>query len=160
MPAAGFGLLAVNLGRNSVEVLAELAPYRPRLNLPQRRCLLKAHASRHGDPTQGGSVRQPIMTAYRQQALVCAAALRDGPMRPQDLKPVAPDAGRILSRNVYGWFERVERGFYRLTADGFEALPLGRRAILIDTPRSNHQPPSYSLHRMSTTVYPIGCHPR
>jgi len=118
----GFGLLAVHPGRNSVEVLAEPAPYRPRRNLPQRRRLLKEHASRRGDPTRGGSVRQPIMTAYRQQALVCADALQEGPMRPRDLKPMAPDAGRILLRNVYGWFERVERGFYRLTNEGIEAL--------------------------------------
>jgi hypothetical protein len=35
---------------------------------------------------------------------------------------VAPDAGRILLRNVYGWFERTQRGVYQLTADGEAAL--------------------------------------
>ena len=62
------------------------------------------------------------MTAYRQQALACAAALLERPMRPRDLKPVAPDAGRILLRNVYGWFERVEPGRYRLAESGVAAL--------------------------------------
>ena len=33
------------------------------------------------------------MTAYRQQALTCAAALQARPLRPRDLKRVAPDAG-------------------------------------------------------------------
>jgi hypothetical protein len=35
---------------------------------------------------------------------------------------VVPDAGRILLRNVYGWFERTQRGVYQLTADGEAAL--------------------------------------
>jgi hypothetical protein len=113
----GFGLLAVHPARGRVEILAEPAPYRPRSNLRQRRRLLKEHAARRGDPTRGGSARQPIMTAYRQQALACAAALQVGPLRPRDLKPMAPNAGRILLRNVYGWFERVEPGL----------LPAGRR---------------------------------
>ena len=62
------------------------------------------------------------MTAYRQQALACAAALQVGPLRPRDLKAIAPNAGRILLRNVYGWFERVEPGLYRLAAGGTAAL--------------------------------------
>ena len=118
----GFGLLAVHPARNRVEILAEPAPYRPRPNLRQRRRLLKEHAVRQGDPTRGGSTRQPIMTAYRQQALICAAALQAGPLRPRDLKPIAPDAGRILLRNVYGWFERIEPGLYGLAEAGAAAL--------------------------------------
>ena len=118
----GFGLLAVNPARSRVDILVEPEPYRPRANKPERKRLLREHATRRGDPTGGGSTRQPIMTAYRQQALDCAAALREGPKKPRDLKPVAPDAAAILQRNVYGWFERVERGVYRLTEPGEAAL--------------------------------------
>jgi len=118
----GIGLLAVNAKRTNVEILVEPTPYRPRRNLPKRRLLLREFARRRGDPTHGGSTRQPIMTAYRQQALDCAAALRDGPKRPRDLRPIAPDAGSILLTNVYGWFERVERGIYRLGPLGEQAL--------------------------------------
>ena len=39
-----------------------------------------------------------------------------------DLRAVAPDADRILLRNVYGWFERTEPGHYRLTTLGEAAL--------------------------------------
>ena len=42
--------------------------------------------------------------------------------RPLDLKSVADDAGTILLRNVYGWFEHVQPGKYRLTAAGIEAV--------------------------------------
>lgn len=38
----------------------------------------------------GGSTRQPIMTAYRQQALACAAALSRAPARPRDLNRLCP----------------------------------------------------------------------
>jgi len=118
----GFGLLAVTPTSDRVEVLAEPAPYRPQPNLRQRRRLLKEHAARRGDPSAGGSTRRPIMTAYRQQALLCAEALRHGPMRPRDFRPVAPDAGRILRHNVYGWFQRVEVGLYQLAQPGHDAL--------------------------------------
>ena len=47
------------------------------------------------------------MTAYRQRALTCAALLHDRPGRPRDLRAVVPDAGPILQRNVYRWFERA-----------------------------------------------------
>ena len=50
------------------------------------------------------------------------AAAPTAPGRPRQLRAVAPDAGQILLRNVYGWFERVQRGVYRLTALGEAAL--------------------------------------
>jgi hypothetical protein len=123
----GLGLLAVDAARDRVEVLAEPGPYRPRPDRRRRTRLLAEHARRHGDPSPGGSspggsTRQPIMTAYRQRALACAMRLSAGAGRPRDLRAAAPDAGRILSRNVYGWFERTEPGRYRLTTLGEAAL--------------------------------------
>jgi hypothetical protein len=118
----GFGLMVVNATRDRVEVLAEPGPYRPRPDQRRRTRLLSEHARRNGDPSPGGSTRQPVMTAYRQQALACASLLRAGPARPHDLRGVAPDAGRILLHNVYGWFERTQRGVYRLTEIGEAAL--------------------------------------
>jgi hypothetical protein len=68
------------------------------------------------------------MTAYRQQALACAALLKDGPRRVREVRKTAPEASRILLRNVYGWFERSRRGVYCLTVPGHAALlrwPMG-----------------------------------
>ena len=118
----GVGLLTVDVRRGTVLVVAEPLPYRPRANLPLRRRLLKEHAGRRGDPTSGGSTRQPIMTAYRQRAIACAEALQAGPLRPRDLKPLADDADAILRRNVYGWFDRVKPGVYRLSEMGAGSL--------------------------------------
>ncbi len=118
----GFGLLAVHAARGDVEVLAEPEPYRPRANLRRRRSLLAEHRARNGDPSPGGTRGEPIVTAYRQEALACAAGLVAGPRRPRDLLAVAPRAGSILLRDVYGWFTRVERGIYSLNATGKAAL--------------------------------------
>lgn len=118
----GFGLLAVHASRGDVEVLAEPEPYRPRANLRRRRSLLAEHRTRNGDPSPGGTRGEPIVTAYRQEALACAAVLAAGPRRPRDLVAVAPRAGTILLRDVYGWFTRVERGVYALNAQGQAAL--------------------------------------
>jgi len=84
--------------------------------------LLDEHRRRLGDPVPGGTYRAPIMTAYRQQALACAASLSRGPRRMSEIKSAIPDAPKILLRNVYGWFLRVERGTYALTPAGTAAL--------------------------------------
>ena len=118
----GFGLMTVNAARERVEVLVDPGPYRPRRDHRRRVHLLVEHGRRRGDPSPGGGTRQPVMTAYRQQALACAALLRGGPGRPSELRSAAPDAGKILLQNVYGWFERTQRGVYQLTADGEAAL--------------------------------------
>ena len=117
----GLGLLSV-LASGKVEVLVEPVPWRPRRDAKRRSRIVDEHRRRRGDPAAGGSTRQPIMTAYRQQALACAAAMANAPARPRDLKGSAPDAPRILLNNVYGWFVRVERGVYALSEAGRAAL--------------------------------------
>ena len=117
----GFGLLAVSFG-GAVEVLLEPKPWRPRQDRKRRVRLIDEHRNRIGDPASGGSTRQPIMTAYRQQALACAASLAQGPRRTSDLRAVVPNASSILLRNWYGWFTRIERGLYELTPEGALAL--------------------------------------
>lgn len=117
----GLGMLGVGIG-DSVEIIVSPVAPMPKKNTRKRVRLVEEHRRRKGDPTAGGSTRQPIMTAYRQQALACAAALRDGPLRPRDLKATTPIAAKILLHNVYGWFDRIDRGVYALTSAGQEAL--------------------------------------
>ncbi len=117
----GFGLLGV-FARGHVELLVEPRPWRPRRDNRRRSALVEEHRRRLGDPAAGGSTRAPIMTAYRQRSLICAAALQAGPRTTRELRAAVPDAPTILLRNVYGWFVRVERGVYALTKDGAAAL--------------------------------------
>jgi hypothetical protein len=117
----GFGLLGVS-STGSVEVVVEPSPWKPRQDQRRRTRLIDEHRKRIGDPAQGGSTRQPIMTAYRQQVLACATSLADGPRRTSELRSVLPNAPTILLRNWYGWFTRVERGLYELAPEGVRAL--------------------------------------
>jgi hypothetical protein len=117
----GFGLLTVNAdGR--VDVVSEPTPWNPRRDPKRRSRIVEEHRRRKGDPIMGGSTRGPHMTAYRQQALAIANGLAGTPSRPRDLRILAPAAAKILQGNVYGWFERIERGLYGLTSSGRVAL--------------------------------------
>jgi hypothetical protein len=128
----GLGLILVGLTRKTVEVLEEPVPYRPRQAKSRALRLLDEFSRRVGDANVGGAVGVPVVTAYRQDALRCARVLSlYGPMRLGVLRALAgvPRAARILQRNVYGWFDRIERGTYRLTPEGDQALSRFAEAI-------------------------------
>jgi hypothetical protein len=117
----GLGLLTVN-AEGRVGVVVEPTPWKPRRDAKRRSRIVEEHRRRKGDPIVGGSTRTPQMTAYRQRALAVANALAGKPSCPRDLRILAPDAANILQGNVYGWFERIERGLYGLTSSGRVAL--------------------------------------
>lgn len=127
----GLGLLLVHATSTEsahVEVILDPLPYQPRRNKSRRGRLLGEFARRVGDPNQGGSTgRVKLVTAYRQEALRVASVLQAlGPQTPAALRALAeaPKAAPILRDDVYGWFERVTRGIYRLTPVGTDALTL------------------------------------
>ena len=131
----GFGMLGIGLD-GSVRLLVDPAAAFPRKDPKRRSRLVEEHRRRRGDPMAGGTSRGPVMTAYRQRALICAAALAEGPRRPRDLKATISDAPAILRRNVYGWFLRVGRGVYGLSE-------LGQAALLgASSPADSGRPPS------------------
>jgi len=103
----GLGLILVGLTRGSVEILEEPVPYRPRQAKSRTLRLMDEFSRRVGDANIGGAA----LAAY-------------GPMRVGALRAMAevPAASLILRRNVYGWFERIDRGVYRLTSQGDQAL--------------------------------------
>jgi len=116
----GLGLMTVAPGHSAgcVEVVVDPVPYRPRRRTASLTRLLGEHARRVGDPNRGGVTRTPIVTAYRQEALRCAMLIERGghaslkALRESGLVPNAP---RILQRDVYGWFRRLQRATYALT---------------------------------------------
>src|SRR5713101_3134970 len=122
----GLGLMVVVGAR--ADIVLDPVPYRPRLDTRKAGRLLGEHTRRVGDPNRGGSsTKVPMMTAYRQAALRCAASLAaNGPMKVAALRAAcdAPNAASILRDDFYGWFERVERGVYALTPKGRRGLDL------------------------------------
>jgi hypothetical protein len=143
----GLGLLTVSARGDVVPVL-DPAPYRPRTQTARRERLLKEFAERIGDPEDGGSSSRKRLTAYRQDALRCARQLADeGVLKVSVLseRTGVSRAGPILRDNHYGWFERVKRGHYALSAKGgrdllqwseaLELIPLRNRREVPNRPR-------------------------
>ncbi len=119
----GVGLLSVRDG--AIVVHADPTPYQPRKQPKQRARLLSEFVRRSGDHNVGGTTKQPRMTAYREDALACAAVLAaGGAMQGAAVRDAAgvPKATRLLADNVYGWFRKDGRGVYALTPDGQDAL--------------------------------------
>ena len=119
----GLGLMLVRLNaeQQQVQILLDPAPYSPRKNKGRQAKLLKEFNSRVGDPNVGGVNNIKIVTAYRQAALKCAQLLsKCETMSVKEIREqsAVTNAAAILQKNHYGWFERVARGVYRLTARG------------------------------------------
>lgn len=123
----GLGLLTVTFTERNpvVNVVAEPEPAPPRRNPRKRAGLLSEFGARSGDHNTGGINRRPLVTAYRESALHVARCLKDqGLSSPAELKERSgvDKAPSMVQKNVYGWFQRVERGLYGLSAVGEEAL--------------------------------------
>ncbi len=124
----GVGLALVDLdakAKSKVEVLNDPAVYSPRKSKRKGAKLIKEFNIREGDPNLGGVTRSKIVTSYRQDALRCALILSNH--KKLKLSEIKEEAGveraaTILQKNHYGWFERVERGIYRLTEAGQDGL--------------------------------------
>ncbi len=81
--------------------------------------------SRSEDYNIGGSVREERVTAYRENALLIALYfIRDGAMSAKTLKRMGcgEKTYSIVHDNHYGWFQKVDRGVYDVTAKGKKAV--------------------------------------
>ena len=115
----GLGLLVVN--RDWVEAYLDPAPYQPRKAPRRKAVLLKEFQRRVGDPNSGGSSKRPLVTAYRQDALRCVKFLKStGASKVSEIvaQTKVDRTAAILRRDVYGWFMKLDRGIYSLSAKG------------------------------------------
>lgn len=127
----GLGLLTVN-ARGEVRAVLEPGPYRPRGSATRRTRLLREFEHRTGDPETGGSAAGPRETAWRQDALRILGLLGEqGDLELSEIRERTgvARAGRILQRDPLAWFERVQRGRYRLSSGGRAALETWAEAL-------------------------------
>lgn len=126
MLSIGLIFVAVKGEESLVEVVEEPKKYIPNYNLRKTKKLQKEFDSRKTDFNLGGSSKRPILTAYKEDALLIALNIRDkGESLPiKEIKELTQNdrAGIILRSNVYKWFERVERGIYKLSDKGLDAI--------------------------------------
>lgn len=117
----GLGLITVRLKDEHVEVHCDPGPYAPRKSKLRKERLLREFAKRDGDPNIGGATRVGLVTAYRQDALRCAAHLSEEGATKGAVVAKATgvvNATRLMADNHYGWFQRVETGIYDVTDAG------------------------------------------
>jgi len=118
----GLGLLAINLKRNTVEVIVDPTSYQPRQSKPRQQWLIDEFKARVGDPNLGGaSTKAGRMTAYKQQAIEIANYLsKHGATKASDIAKSleVPKSRAIVYDNHYGWFQNVSRGIYDLSDFG------------------------------------------
>lgn len=118
------GLITV-LPDGRCEVHCDPGPYAPRKSKKRQQRLLREFNRLEGDPNAGGATRQGIVTAYRQDALRCAACLAEAGASKGAEVAKASGVGRatsLMAANHYGWFERVSTGIYQLTEAGQAGL--------------------------------------
>jgi hypothetical protein len=121
------GLLLVDFRTRQprVEVVAHPLPFQRRRKPAELRAILREIALRSGDDNAGGVRARPLVTAYRENALLIAAALaRFGALSPKQLRALGTGERTrgIVYDNVYGWFDHIGPALYRLTAKGAVAL--------------------------------------
>ena len=126
----GLGLLVIDPDRETfgVEVLLDPGEYRPRKSKHRQERLLGEFIKRVGDPNLGGTEkRKGIMTVYRQRTLAIARFLqKQGPTKASNIAGILrePKARDIVYKDVYGWFERVSLGIYKLSPRGMKEIHL------------------------------------
>lgn len=97
------------------------------LSKKRRNNVIKEIEGRSGDFNVGGSTRTKILSAYQENCIHIACCLiRFGPLSPKALrdKGTGEKTSAILSKNYYGWFERVEKGIYVVSDKGKMELKL------------------------------------
>jgi len=126
----GIGLILISFMKKKTKVEVLIHPAggsgMPRRRPKKKDAILREISGRDMDITPGGLAGGKLkVSAYRQRAIRLAAwlsILKEA--SPACLRELgAPeDTGIILSKNLYGWFERVRRGVYRLHEAGETAL--------------------------------------
>jgi len=117
------GLMVVSFKTKvpKVKVVFDPLPYARKKTKRRRRAVLKEIAERSGEYNVAGSTRKKVITAYRENAIHIACCLENfGAMSPKRLRSIGTGDKTlsILSNNYYGWFQRIDRGVYELTASG------------------------------------------
>lgn len=122
------GLIFVSLrGEHSfAEIVFQPKPYTSQYkNNKKRKEILKEIEGRTIDTNTGGVTGKKIVTAYTEKCIHIACILdMYGELSPKAVKDKGGDesAQSILSRNVFGWFEKVDKGIYRITDNGRRSL--------------------------------------
>jgi len=120
----GLGLIMVDVKLKQLTFLIDPALPKKLKDHKKRKALNKEFLLRETALNEGGITRTKIITAYRELALKILDFLKDEPQQLKDIVRHTDQvkATRVLIDNHYGWFKRVSRGTYTISAEGKQAL--------------------------------------
>lgn len=125
------GLIVVSFTRKTplVQIICDPKPFSRTQSMnrakKRQKGILDEIKERSGNYNVGGSTRKKVMTAYREKSIHIACCLQCyGELSPKQLRALGTGdkTTSILSKNFYGWFERMRRGVYDLTDGGQQAI--------------------------------------
>lgn len=121
------GLLVVTFSSlgSSVTKMFDPLPYQKRKQGKSRREVIREITERSAEYNIGGSTRVKLITAYRENAILVATCLEYlGHSSPRELCALGTGdkTPGILSKNFYGWFDRIDRGVYSITDQGRQEI--------------------------------------
>lgn len=125
------GMMLVDERIEEVLVLFDPTMYLRKPNNKKKQRLKKEFLLRKTSLNYGGVSRTKIITSYRELSLLTLYFLKDNPKTTKEIKEFTKQEKvmSVLQKNYYGWFERVERGIYRITNVGKEALVTYEKVI-------------------------------
>ena len=86
---------------------------------------IKKEISNRSDDNNVGGTNKEIITAYKEYSLKLAKILsKQDKMNTREIRTLSqiPNSTTIMYNNFYGWFNRVDRGYYSLNQSGKNAL--------------------------------------
>lgn len=126
----GIGLIVVSKRTKAVEIVSEpvvteLKRYKSS-NLGKRKKISSEFKKRKTKSNTGGVTGTKIISAYREDALMVLDALcelgGEGSSRQVHELSKVEKSTQIMYNNHYGWFENVDKGQYKITEKGYDAL--------------------------------------
>ncbi len=123
------GLIFVTLrgDYSFAEIIIEPQEFFPPVskNYKKRKAILEEINGRTIDTNTGGVTKRKIATAYTEKCINIACILDTyGELSPKQVRDYggAENCGSIMRINAYGWFEKVQKGVYRITLKGRKGL--------------------------------------
>ena len=132
----GLGLMFVAMDSPLKRVeIAVLPSEEGKVNKTKLAKILQEASGRVSSANVGGSTRRKISTAYREHSIKIACIMEQvGEISAKELMDTygcEKNALSIISRNVYGWFERTRKGVYALSQEGCTFLDSDQFADVI-----------------------------
>ncbi len=105
-----------------MEIVSHPVNYTPRKAGKRMTSIIREIDGRYSEFNKAGSTVNDLrVSAYKQQALVAAYLLKNKEsLSPSQIRKSGGGSKtqQILSGNVYGWFDKVSRGFTALILQG------------------------------------------